>query len=116
MGLFFPQHLEAQQVSDIVQSKLAWILAASQPLAVVLFGSAARGAMTDRSDVDFALIFSDEEELLRSRAAIFRRPPPDDRSQDLVFLTASAFAQKATTGGLCQLIRAEGTVLHGVMP
>ena len=72
--------------------------------------------MTERSDVDLALIFSDNDSLRQARKDLFRYPPPDDRAQDLLFLTKEAYLTKASQGGVCEIIQAEGKALFGEMP
>ncbi len=116
MGVFFFKPMTPHEISAAVQRKLDWILAACRPEAVILFGSAARGTMTERSDIDLALIFPDADTLRQARKAIFRQPPPDDRSQDLLFLTDADYRRKRATGGICEIIQAEGTPLFGSMP
>lgn len=116
MGIFFPKPLSAQETSQIIARKLDWILEACRPQAVVLFGSAARGEMTERSDVDLALVFPDEGELRQGRKALFRRPPPDSLSQDILFFTKDDFVKKAARGGVCEVIQSEGRTLFGALP
>jgi hypothetical protein len=113
MGLLAPAPI-ARNLSDrIVQERLRWILQSSQPLAVIVFGSAARGKMTGRSDVDMAVIFPDEESLKVGRRSIYARPPSNPWPTDLLFYTKDAFRRRRETGGVCELIWAEGRVIHG---
>jgi hypothetical protein len=83
MSLFISRPLAKEAVDSIIQDKLRWILQSVDPLAVVVFGSAARGEMTERSDVDIALVFPDEESLKAGRTSIFGRPPIDMWPTDL---------------------------------
>jgi predicted nucleotidyltransferase len=51
------------QIDAIVQKKMNWITSNSDPLKVILFGSASNGEMTEASDVDIILIFPNYTDL-----------------------------------------------------
>lgn len=70
MGLLAPARLSAEETERIIADKLRLILEASSPSAIILFGSAARGEMTEASDLDLALVYADEASLRNGRAAI----------------------------------------------
>jgi hypothetical protein len=113
MSLLISRPLAKEAMDTIIQDKLRWILQSADPLAVVVFGSAARGEMTERSDVDIALVFPDEESLKAGRTSIFGRPPIDPWPTDLLFYTKDAFYAKRESGGVCELIGEEGILVHG---
>ena len=113
MGLLAPARLSAEEAERTIAARLAWILEACEPMAVILFGSAARGELTEASDLDLVLVFRDERELKASRKAIFTRPPPDQRAVDLVLVTRDEFIRRRDRGGLYELVAAEGRVLRG---
>jgi hypothetical protein len=52
MGLLVPAPIAKDEAERIVHDKLRWILGSSDPLAVIVFGSAARDEMTERSAFD----------------------------------------------------------------
>lgn len=113
MGLLVPTPVSPEAVEGILAGKLRWILAASDPLAVIVFGSAARGEMTEVSDIDLALVYPDAASLKAGRAAIFSRPPPDSWPVDLLFHTKESFLARRAAAGIGELIAAEGRLLHG---
>jgi predicted nucleotidyltransferase len=113
MGLLRPKPIPDEQAEAIVRAKVAWILKSSSPLAVIVFGSAARGELTEGSDIDIALVFPDEATLKERRAAIYREAPPDAWPADLLFYTEAAFRTKRASGGVCELIAKEGKVVYG---
>ena len=113
MGLLIPAPIAKDETERIIRQKLRWILESGSPLAVIVFGSAARGEMTERSDIDIALIFPDEETLKSCRKDIYRRPPVDSWPTDLLFFTITAFLRKRESGGVCELIGREGKVIYG---
>ena len=113
MGLLVPAPIAEDEAERIVQDKLLWILGSSDPLAVIVFGSAARGEMTERSDIDLALIYPDEASLKAGRSAIYRQPPAGSWPADLLFYTKDVFLGKRESGGVCDLIGREGRVIHG---
>ena len=113
MGLLIPRPLDRLEIDRIVGDKLRWILQSASPRALILFGSAARGEMTERSDLDIAAIFPDEDSLNAGRASIYSQPPIGEWPTDLLFYTQAEFEAKRRTGGVCELIWKEGKVIHG---
>ena len=113
MGLLSPTPVSVAETDRIVQARLGWILAASEPEAVILFGSAASGKLTEASDLDFALIYRDAGSKKAGRVAVHSRRPPDSWPVDLLFYTREEFARHCKTGGVCELILTEGKILHG---
>jgi hypothetical protein len=108
MGLFRPAALSPDEVEVIVQKKVRWILAACHPHEIWLFGSAAQGRMTEASDVDLALLFSDRSALLAGRRELYETKRPDEWPQDLVFFVADDFYRQSAVGGLPMLILRDG--------
>ncbi len=115
MGLLLPARLSAEDTERILSDKLRWILEASSPMAVIVFGSAARGEMTEASDLDLAIIYPDEDSLRKGRASVLGRKPPDSWPVDLLFATRKGYFEKAEKGGVFELVRREGRVIHGGM-
>ena len=118
MGLLLPTRLTEAETEKILRDKLHWILEAPgaegcAPRAVIAFGSAARGEMTEASDVDIALVYPDAKSLKIGRAAIYRQAPPDAWPLDLLFATEDSFRVGREKGGLFALVMDEGRVLHG---
>lgn len=115
MGLLTPRALSPAESNELIERNLNFFLRVSEPKAIVLFGSAARGQMTEASDLDFALIYQDTDSLEQGRTEIYAAMGPDNVfwPRDIVFFTADELLLKAEKGGLCQLILQEGRVLHG---
>ncbi len=113
MGLLVPRPLDRPAIDTIVGDKLRWILQSASPRALILFGSAARGEMTERSDLDIAAIFPDEDSLKAGRASIYSRPPIDGWPTDLLFYTQAEFEARRRSGGVCELIWKEGKIIFG---
>ena len=113
MGLLVPAPIAKDEAERIVQDKLRWILGSSDPMAVIVFGSAARDEMTERSDIDLALIYPDEASLKAGRRAIHGQNPAGSWPADLLFYTKDVFLRKRESGGVCELIGKEGRVIHG---
>lgn len=111
MFRFRARLLTNEQTSEIVAAKLKWILSGCTPDKVILFGSAARGEMTDQSDVDLAVIFRKPEDVKRQKKALFETAGRDFWPQDLLFLSDREFAERAQAGGVCEIIATEGKVL-----
>ncbi len=105
--------LNKEEVDGLVEAKLRWILKNSQPDVVWLFGSAARGEMKDTSDLDFILVFADDERLKIGRRKLNQnRPPEDFWPHDLLYHTRSSWENSlALGGGAVWLASQEGKIL-----
>jgi hypothetical protein len=71
--LLNPRKLEKLEVDALVASKLDWItrtLGKNLPLKIYLFGSAAQDRMSETPDLDFALVYSKEQDLAVSKSLI----------------------------------------------
>lgn len=116
MGLLAPTRLSAEEAEEIIQGKLRWILEACDPSAVIVFGSAARGEMTEASDIDMVLVFPDEEAVKKARSAIYGRPPAEAWPADILLATEAGFKRRREAGGLYELVAREGRLIAGEMP
>ncbi|MEI6386847.1 MAG: nucleotidyltransferase domain-containing protein [Spirochaetota bacterium] len=106
-----PVRLSKEETDCLIEARLQWLSDASQPSAVVLFGSAARGEMTKASDLDLALVYPDDQALRLGRKAIYCRPPCDSWPTDFLFSTQKAFRARVAAGGLYELIAREALEL-----
>lgn len=106
--------LDVLDVENLVQAKLKWILENAQPVSVWLIGSAARGEMTDASDLDFVLLFNDSSHKKALMSQLYRAPCPVEWPTDLLAYTREEFALSVSKGGgVCWLALREGRLLHG---
>lgn len=112
MGLFRPAALSEEESRELIEGKLRWILKACSPEEVWLFGSAARGELTEASDIDIALIFEDTAQLRAARRALASRSRPDNWPQDVLYYTEDDFYRRARSGGAAQIIVEEGRRLY----
>ena len=112
MSRFAPRPLSKEIADQVVAQKLTWILEGCQPLRVYLFGSAARGQMTEHSDFDFALVFESRDKILEAQKNFYNRPRYDEWPQDLLLFTEEQFNRKCLIGGVCAVIAEEGIVLY----
>jgi hypothetical protein len=117
MGLLYPQKISEQETQQLVDATMDWILSITEPAALILFGSAARGEMNRASDIDLAIIYADETSLMEGRKGIYRSMNRDNSiwPRDLLFYTAEEFTHRKNRGGIAELIAAEGRVLYGSM-
>ena len=112
MGLFRPAGVPPQETEQIIQRKRDWILAACRPREIWVFGSAARGELTEGSDIDLAVVCDDAERVRHAREAVYRQKRPDEWAQDIIFLEAPDFYARAKIGGLPMLIVEEGRRIY----
>lgn len=105
--------LTGDQVQEILDKKLKWILKSCRPVKVILFGSAASGEMTDASDVDLILLFPNDANLKEIRHDLAKARPLDDWPHDLILETISGFQfQINKGGGACWIAENEGKILY----
>ena len=112
MSKLFSKKLTRFQQDEIIQKKVAWILAACKPSKIILVGSASTYDMTDGSDVDLVIIFDREDEISAAKQPLYASRPRDDWPHDLLFYTHDSFERsKATGGGLAWVAANEGKIL-----
>lgn len=117
MGKLTARKLTVEETESLVQAKLQWLLGLSQPLAIWLIGSAARGEMTEASDIDFVLLFENELIKKNSMMAVYKSPCPVEWPTDLLPYTQEEFTKSAKSGGgVCWLALREGRLLYGKGP
>ena len=101
-----------QQIARICQ---IWTTAAD-PERIILFGSAARGQMTEHSDLDFLVVWEGKEfPNNRRRASYLMRVLPDDVTVpiDVVVLTPQQFGHEAEDDRTpVSMVAEEGMVLY----
>lgn len=112
MSRFAPQKIPQETIDSLILSKLKWILDGCDPSRVFLFGSAARGELTDHSDFDFAVLFATAPQLRDARKTLFARPRTDDWPQDILLFVKEDFERKKEIGGVCEIIAEEGKILY----
>lgn len=100
---------EVARVVDIIASTIL-------PLEVYVFGSAARGELTDQSDLDILIIMESESEIKAARKAIAKIRPFSELPLDLVWMSQATFFKKASIGGLAQVIQEEGKLMFRSRP
>lgn len=114
MGKLTAKKLDPKDAENLVREKLKWILDNAKPESVWLIGSAARGEMTDASDLDFVLLFNDSSQKKQLMGQLYRTPCPVEWPTDLLAYTREEFLLSASKGGgVCWLALREGLLLHG---
>ncbi|MGZ3745573.1 MAG: nucleotidyltransferase domain-containing protein [Pseudobdellovibrionaceae bacterium] len=105
--------ISSEQIQNIIDIKLNWILRNSAPDKIILFGSAAAQEMTDASDIDLVLIYPDNSDLKKISLELAKtRPSEDNWPHDLIFETLDTFTKKVKKGGgACWVANLEGKIL-----
>jgi predicted nucleotidyltransferase len=93
------EKLSKNEIDEIVQNKLNYILEHSNPLQIYLFGSAARQTMTTSSDVDLILIFQNETDMRHAQQNLAKNRSQSLWPQDLIFHTEESFHHSVSKGG-----------------
>jgi len=101
-----------QQIAQICD---VWVREAD-PEKIILFGSAARGQMTEHSDLDFLVVWEGKEfPNNRRRASYLMRVLPDDVTLpvDVVVLTPEQFGHEVEDDRTpVSMVAGEGVVLY----
>lgn len=90
----------SQEFVDFQVQKALLQISRLQPLKIYLFGSAASGRATDQSDLDFLLVFSDQNRLRSAQKKLRSIYPVCDIPVDLVWMIKSDFDRKSSIGGI----------------
>jgi predicted nucleotidyltransferase len=99
--------LTEEEMDTIIEGVVEHVTRVCQPHRAILFGSAARGTMSELSDVD--LIVLSTSSLARDLAKeAYYRDPYHLWPIDALFFTEQEFAQKASLGGVCFVAAREG--------
>jgi predicted nucleotidyltransferase len=108
----FAQNLTHQEMVNIVQRKVNWILSNSSPLCIYLFGSAHTKTMTAASDVDLLLVFEDGLNLKDISLFLSKNRPVDDWPHDILFFSLSEFQKKKLrAGSICHEAETFGEII-----
>jgi predicted nucleotidyltransferase len=97
----------------LIQEIVRRILTAARPDKIILFGSAAKGGMTDDSDIDLLIVepgpIDRREEYVRVRRALRGMGRPFD----ILFITTDWFeASKDVIGGIAHPANKHGKVIY----
>ncbi len=79
---------------------------------IILFGSAARGEMTEASDLDVIVIIENNENVSMVEKKIFLHPKWGKWPADLLVYPLSEYNRKANIGGVPYLSKTEGIVVY----
>jgi predicted nucleotidyltransferase len=98
---------------DILQTLVQRIVEVAQPLRIVLLGSAARGEMGPKSDLDALVVMPDGTDCRRTAMRLYRDIRGVRFPFDLVVATPALVARHSHTPGLVyRHILEEGTELY----
>ncbi len=103
--------LEKSFVDQLVQKELQNILSVCAPLKVYLFGSAARGEMTDASDLDLLVVIENDVDLKSLKNQYFRRNLGRIYPVDIIFMHETDFQKKSVIGGIAMVCQQEGLII-----
>ncbi len=98
-------HLEVERLVD----RLVHLL---NPRAIYLFGSAARGEMTDQSDLDLLILGRDQNDIKAMRKLLRPHLPLSKYSVDFVWMSVQDFQSRSKIGGLAMVASEEGKCVY----
>jgi len=102
----------AIDIDAALRALIEKILSVSQPEAIWLFGSAARGTAQQGSDLDLAIVYTSAAEALVAKRAVYGLAPLSEWSVDLLFFDRATFEAKKRVGGVCFVIQEEGRIVY----
>ena len=80
---------------------------------IFVFGSAARGTMTDASDLDILLVFHSKEDSHSAHRSVSRYRKKAVWPMDFLCVDQKTFHDKSQIGGVYFVIREEGKMIYG---
>ena len=87
------------------------IRAETNPVRIVLFGSAATGEFGHTSDLDILIVVESEKDLAMFREKIHNLKVGADYPIDYLFVTQQRFDEQKDVGGVCFVANKEGIVI-----
>ena len=101
------------QVTDQVESIKQQLISKYHPQKIILFGSAAKGNMTDDSDLDFLIIKDDKKDPYNRIVEVYGLVKKNIATDFLVY-TPQEFAERLKLGDpFITSILSEGKVIYG---
>src|SRR5690606_30206068 len=116
MGLekLVAKKLSSAEVEKLVRRLLDEILPLTGLEEARLFGSAARGEMTEASDLDIALTFdTPENATIASKSAHGERRESARWPTDILCVDRATYEEKSHIGGGYWIVREDGKVVYG---
>lgn len=103
--------LPPERVEQLVASLRSAILERVTPQAIVLFGSAAAGTMTEYSDLDVVVIVENRSDIRPTSKALFDVSVSVGVPVDLLIVDEATYAQKSSIGGVYHIASEDGFIL-----
>ena len=103
------KRLPVTDVEELKVKVVRLILERSSPDAVYIFGSAVRNEMTTSSDIDVACIFEGEQAAKTARSELRGLSAALGWPVDLLIYDEETFMKQAEIGGICHMIKYDGS-------
>lgn len=113
---FIKRKLTAAEADNLIAGVVGKISGVIHPVAILLFGSAARKELTDQSDIDLLIVMPDASSLNPARKQVARIRGQFGVPVDLVWMSADEFHRRAAIGGVAQVASEEGVLVYGRIP
>ena len=108
--------LEPRVVEALITAERDDLLHICDPETIFLFGSAARGEMTDASDLDLLVVLKDDADFKTIKRQYYCRKKSHMFPVDIIFMSMSDFVEKSKIGGVAMICQKEGRILYGKRP
>ncbi len=107
----FAKPLQASEQDALIHRAHQEIRARSNPLKVILFGSAGRGEMTDASDLDFVVVVRTPQEVKQTQRDLNQLSRILDWPVDCLVVSEVECSAKSQIGGVYFIAADEGILL-----
>lgn len=106
----------SDEIKDALDEEVKVLLGLCNPNAIYLFGSAARGDMTDCSDLDLLVVTANDEDLKELKKRYYCRKKNHSWPVDLIIMHEKDFLNKSLLGGVPMIVAKEGKLLFQRSP
>lgn len=111
LARFLAKKLSPQETLQNIEAIKKHCLPIEGLLRIVLFGSAARGEMTDMSDLDAVLIFDSKESAKKGAKHFYSIPRLFSFPVDALFVDEVRFKERSELGGVLYVAKKEGKII-----
>jgi hypothetical protein len=102
---------DPKEVGIAIEAYIKQITTCTEPLAIYLFGSLARGEGSIESDIDLLIIYSHQAEARAAQKTILREPSPYPIPADLICIDRDSWDGIHRYSHLVDLVKEEGKLV-----
>jgi hypothetical protein len=104
--------LSEKEMQEVCAAYVQQILSVSEPVAIYMFGSMARGSASIESDIDLLAVYEDRPAAKAAQRAVFRQRSPCPVSADLFFIDIDSWTSNRPYSPLIDEVRSAGRLVY----